>query len=72
MAVGVRVFVDVGRGVRVGRGVLVGVSVIVGDGGKSWLATGSPNKADATTNENNTIASASHCQPASIYARRVR
>jgi len=58
--------------VRVGRGVLVGVSVVVGDGGKSWFATGSPNKADATTEENKMIASASHCQPASIYARRVR
>ncbi|HVF25293.1 MAG TPA: hypothetical protein VNA23_05345 [Anaerolineales bacterium] len=48
------------------------MSVTVGDGGKSWLATGSPNKADATTNENKTTASASHCQPASMYDRRVR
>ena len=55
-----------------GRGVLVGVRVVVGEGGKSWFATGSPNKADAPTNENKTIASDSHCQPASIYARRVR
>ena len=72
MAVGVRVFVEVGRGVRVGRGVPVGVSVVVGAGGKSWFATGSPNKADAVATENNTMASASHCQPASIYALRVR
>jgi len=72
VSVGVSVFVDVGRGVRVGRGVLVGVRVAVGDGGKSWFATGSPNKADATTDENKKMASASHCQPASIYERRVR
>jgi len=72
VAVGVSVFVDVGRGVRVGGGLCVGVSVAVGGGGKSWFATDSPNKADATTNENKTIASVSHCQPASIYARRVR
>jgi len=72
VAVGVSVFVDDGTGVRVGRGVHVGVIVAVGGGGKSWFATGSPNKADATANENNTIANASHCQPASMYARRVR
>ena len=72
MAVAVCVFVDVGSEVRVGSGVLVGVRVVVGDGGNSWFATGSPNKADATTDENKTIASASHCQPASIYERRVR
>lgn len=72
MAVGVSVFVEDGRGVVVGRGVCVGVSVTVGEGGKIWFATVSPNKADAATNENNTIASANHCQPASMYALRVR
>ena len=69
---GVSVVVDDGRGVRVGRGVPVGVTVAVGGNGKSWFATDSPNKAAATANEDNTIASASHCQPASIYAWRVR
>ena len=69
---GVSVFVDDGRGVRVGRGVPVGVIVAVGGSGKIWFATVSPNKADATANEDNTIASANHCQPASIYAWRVR
>lgn len=72
VAVGVSVFIDDGRGVVVGNGVCVGVSVAVGDGGKTWFATVSPNKADATTSENNTIASANHCQPASMYALRVR
>ena len=72
VVVGVSVCVDDGRGVRVGKEVNVAVSVAVGGGGKSWFATGSPNNADATTNENKTIASVSHCQPASIYARRVR
>ncbi len=70
--VGVSVFVEDGGGVRVGRGVHVGLSVAVGGGGKSWFATDSPNKAEAAANENNTIASAHHCQPASMYARRVR
>jgi len=72
VVVGVSVCVDDGRGVRVGKEVNVAVSVAVGGGGKSWFATGSPNNADATTNENKTIASANHCQPASMYARRVR
>lgn len=66
------VFVDEGMRVEVGIGVLVGVMVGVGGGGKSWLATGSPNKADAILNENNTSARVSHCQPASTCARRVR
>jgi hypothetical protein len=63
--VDVFVFVDDGIGVRVGSGVRVGVTVRVGVGGKNRFAIGSPNKADAIVNENNTIASVSHCQPAS-------
>jgi hypothetical protein len=46
--------------------------VAVGGSGNNRFATGSPNKADATANEVNTNASASHCQPASMYALRVR
>ena len=60
------VFVADRMRVEVGRGVLEGVMVGVGGGGKSWFATGSPNKADAKLNENNTSARVSHCQPASI------
>ena len=75
VAVGVPVFVGEGISVAVGRGgrvgVWVGEAVAVG-GGKSWFATGSPNKADATLNENNTDARVNHCQPASTWARRVR
>lgn len=72
--VAVDVFVFVGEGMRVavGSGVRVGVKVEVGGGGKSWFATGSPNKADATLNENKTSARVNHCQPASTCARRVR
>ena len=64
----------VGDGIKVavGSGVPVGAIVGVGGGGKSWFATESPNNADARLNENNTNARASHCQPASTYARRVR
>jgi hypothetical protein len=69
VAVAVIVFVGEGRRVAVGRGVIVGVAV---GGGKSRLATGSPNKADAALDENNTKARINHCQPASTCARRVR
>lgn len=69
VAVAVFVFVDEGMRVALGRGVIVGVAV---GGGKSWFATGSPNMAEATLNENKTSANASHCQPASTCARRVR
>jgi len=34
--------------------------------GKKRFATGSPNKADATVEENKTSANTSHCQPASM------
>lgn len=61
--------VAVGSGVRVGA--CVGEAVAVG-GGKSWFATGSPNKAEAALKENNTNARVNHCQPASTWARRVR
>lgn len=67
--VGDGIRVTVGRGVRVG--VCVGEVVAVG-GGKSWFATGSPNKAEARLNENKTNARINHCQPASTWARRVR
>lgn len=69
VAVAVLVFVGEGGRVAVGRGVVVGV--VVG-GGKRRFATGSPNIADAALNENNTKARVNHCQPASIWARRVR
>ena len=72
VAVSVSVFVGGGTSVAVGRGVSVGVLVRVGGGGKSWFATGSPNKADATLKESSINATVSHCQPASTCARRVR
>jgi hypothetical protein len=39
---------------------------------RNWFATGSPKRAEATVLENNTSASTSHCQPASMCERRVR
>ena len=74
---GVKVAVDVGVrvgdgiSVAVGRGVAVDVTVGVGDS-RSWFTTGSPNIADATVNESKRSARISHCQPAIIWARRVR
>jgi hypothetical protein len=48
------------------------MSVEADVGGKIWLATESPKKAEATVEESKTSASASHCQPASMWERRVR
>ena len=72
VAVGVSVRVAEGRRVAVGGGVCVGDAVGPGVGGKSWFATGSPTRAEATLNENKKSASSSHFQPASIWARRIR
>ena len=75
-----RVRVAVGLSVAVGKrttgalgsGVKRGMSVEADVGGKIWLATESPKKAEATVEESKTSASASHCQPASMWERRVR
>jgi hypothetical protein len=83
-AVGVRVAtgvrVSVGTAVEVEEGTIaaavaeveMGRSTGRGVSARIWFATGSPNKAEATVEENKTRARSSHCQPASIYALRVR
>lgn len=83
-AVGVRVTagvrVSVGTAVEIGEETIVTAvgefemdrSTGTGVRARIWFATGSPNKAEATVEENKTSARSSHCQPASIYALRVR
>lgn len=66
VAVNVRVRVAEGIGVSSGPVVEAGSETGISVGEKIWLATGSPNKAEATVEENRTSASSSHCQPASI------
>ena len=61
-SVGVEDGIDVALGDAVEMGITIGSAV----GGKNWFATGSPNKADTTVEENKTSANASHCQPASV------
>jgi len=73
--VGVRLSVRVGTDgtVALGSGVRgTGTFVEVTAGARNWLASGSPRTAEATVEESRTSASASHCQPASMCALRVR
>ena len=66
VAVTVRVRVDEGTGVSSETVVEAGSKTGISVGEKIWFATGSPNKAEATVEENRTSASSSHCQPASM------
>lgn len=68
VAAGVLVRVCVAEGIAVSLEgeVEIGMEMGAAVGGKNWLATGSPNKADATVEENKTSAKTSHCQPASM------
>lgn len=72
VSVGFSVAVAEGAGVALGSGVTIGKSTGMSVRGKIWLATGFPNKAEATVDDSKTSASSSHCQPASVYALRVR
>ena len=72
VAVAVSVSVGEGMGVRVGGGVHVSVTVGIAVGGKTWFASGLPNTAEAPAKDASTKASTSHCQPATMRARRVR
>jgi hypothetical protein len=68
-SVGVEVRANVGLGGAVELGsTTIGIWV----GAKNRFATGSPSNAEATVEKNRTSASASHCQPASMWALRVR
>lgn len=60
---GVDVVVWVGSGVIAGNAVAALVAEGVGEGGKSWLAMGFPNSADAPLATSAINASVSHCRP---------
>jgi hypothetical protein len=66
VALGLSVGVKEGTGVSLGSAVCVSVTIGVTVPGKIWFATGSPNRAEATVEENKTSANKSHCQPASM------
>lgn len=66
LAVGRSVAVEEGTKVALGRGVGVEVGVGVIAPGNTWIATGPPNNAEATVEENSTSDKRSHCQPASM------
>jgi len=44
----------------------------IGAGEKSWLTAGSPKTTDTIVAESKTNETISHCQPATMRARRVR
>ena len=74
VAVTLAVLVGIGAGasVELGSAVRRGMEIGRAVGEKIRFAMGSPNKADATVEENNTSARINHCQPASMYVLRVR
>jgi hypothetical protein len=71
-SVAVKLCEAVGEGVRVVFGVCTEREVGLAVGDKICPTTGSPQKAAAPLKEARTSAAASHCQPASIRAWRVR
>ena len=72
VALGIFVFVNVGRGVWVEVAVHVDVGVGGIACGKIWYATGLAKTAATIVNINSINETPSHCCPATIRARRVR